>query len=49
MVFRCARFARESSAIILYLLRTFSSSELVEPHINAFKVRLLAISVERRR
>ena len=36
------------SAIILYILRTFSSSELVEPHINDFKVRL-ASSVERRR
>ena len=46
MVLRWARFARESSAITLYIARTFSSSELVEPHINAFKVRL-AGSVER--
>ena len=26
--------------IILYIMRIFSSSELVEPHINPFKVRL---------
>ena len=26
--------------IILYIVRIFSSSELVEPHINPFKVRL---------
>ena len=34
--------------IILYIVRTFNSSEPVEPHINPFKVRL-AGSVERRR
>ena len=38
--------ARESSAIKVYIVRTFRSWELVEPHINAFKVRLPG-SVER--
>ena len=33
---------------ILNIVRTFNSSEPVEPHINPFKVRL-AGSVERRR
>ena len=37
-----------SSKIILYIVRTFSSSEPVEPHINPFQVRL-AGSGERRR
>ena len=41
-----ARASRKSSAIILYIVRTFRSSELVESHINAFKVRLPG-SVER--
>ena len=34
------RFIKE--CIILYIVRIFSSSELVEPHINPFKVRLAA-------
>ena len=33
--------------IILYIVRIFSPSELVEPHIIPLKVRLASCSVER--